>query len=105
MVQRVIISKSVPPPHISHIYHALFLPVHLSDPPIAIPSHSQIHSSDTPNRTLDPIFAITIGLAAAANRIHREETEKGRDMSQTLEVLRRRVGIAWESVRGSEAQS
>ncbi|KAF2711210.1 hypothetical protein K504DRAFT_375620, partial [Pleomassaria siparia CBS 279.74] len=47
-------------------------------------------------RTLDPLFALTIGLAAATTRINREEKEKGRSTAQTVDVLKRRVGIAWE---------
>jgi hypothetical protein len=45
------------------------------------------------NRSLDPIFAISIGLAAALTRINREEREKGRNTDQSIEVLKRRVGI------------
>lgn len=55
-------------------------------------------------RRLDPLFAISIGLMAAATRIRREELEKGRDVGQSVEVLRRRVGIWWagEGVEGEE---
>jgi hypothetical protein len=48
------------------------------------------------HRSLDPLFAITIGLGAALTRIDREEKEKGRSTAQTFEVFKRRVGIAWE---------
>ncbi|PVI01997.1 hypothetical protein DM02DRAFT_503823, partial [Periconia macrospinosa] len=47
------------------------------------------------SKRLDPLFALSIGLMAAATRIRREEVEKGRDVGQTLEVLRRRVGGWW----------
>lgn len=47
-------------------------------------------------RRLDPIFAISIGLAAAATRINREEREKGRNTAATVEVLKRRVGLWWD---------
>lgn len=47
------------------------------------------------NRTLDPLFAISIGLAAAATRINREEKEKGRSTQQTIELVKRRWGLAW----------
>ncbi|KAF1979206.1 hypothetical protein BU23DRAFT_447269, partial [Bimuria novae-zelandiae CBS 107.79] len=53
-------------------------------------------------RRLDPIFAISIGLAAAATRIHREEREKGRGVGETLEVARRRFGIWWEGGQGKK---
>lgn len=46
-------------------------------------------------KRIDPIFAITIGLAAAGTRINREEKEKGRSTQESVEVFRRRVGIAW----------
>ncbi|KAF2280430.1 uncharacterized protein EI97DRAFT_464384 [Westerdykella ornata] len=48
------------------------------------------------SKTIDPLFAISIGLAAAVNRIHREEKDAGRTVGQSVEVLKRRVGIAWE---------
>jgi len=41
------------------------------------------------SRALDPIFAISIGLAAAATRINREEKEKGKATSETLESAKR----------------
>jgi hypothetical protein len=51
-------------------------------------------------RGLDPIFAITVGLSAAVLRINRDEKEIGKSTSQTLESLRKRLGIAWEDVVG-----
>jgi hypothetical protein len=45
------------------------------------------------SRAADPIFAFAIGLSAAAMRIKREEKEKGRAPSQTLEVAKRRMGL------------
>ncbi|KAF2129190.1 hypothetical protein P153DRAFT_291724 [Dothidotthia symphoricarpi CBS 119687] len=47
------------------------------------------------SRALDPVFAISIGLAAAATRINREEKERGRSTEESLQVLKRRWGIAW----------
>ena len=38
-----------------------------------------------------------LGLAAAATRITREETEKGRSTAETVQVFKRRVGLWWES--------
>jgi hypothetical protein len=55
------------------------------------------HMFANSNRRLDPIFAITIGLAAAFTRINREEKEKGRSTQESLDVLRRRWRLAWEN--------
>ena len=41
------------------------------------------------SRTADPVFALAIGLSAAAMRINREEKEKGKTTQQTLDALRR----------------
>lgn len=41
------------------------------------------------SRVADPIFAVTIGLAAAATRINREEKEKGKTTGQTVEAAKR----------------
>ncbi|KAK4180358.1 hypothetical protein QBC36DRAFT_177919 [Triangularia setosa] len=45
------------------------------------------------SRVVDPIFAVFIGLSAAATRINREEKEKGRTTQQTLDTFRRRLGF------------
>ncbi|KAF2811928.1 uncharacterized protein BDZ99DRAFT_569869 [Mytilinidion resinicola] len=50
------------------------------------------------SKRLDPVFALAIGAGAAAARISREEKEKGRNAAQTVDVLRRRVGLAWEKI-------
>lgn len=52
------------------------------------------------NRGLDPIFAVSVGVAAAFVRIRREDKDKGRNMEQTLEVFKRRVAIAWKEYFG-----
>ncbi|RDI79202.1 putative 1,4-beta-D-glucan cellobiohydrolase A [Venturia inaequalis] len=52
------------------------------------------------SKRLDPPFAIAVGVAAATLRIKREETEKGFTPAQTVETLRRRVGLVWGDVRG-----
>ena len=44
-------------------------------------------------RSLDPVFAIGIGLAAAGIRIRREEREKGHSMNETLEAGKRRLSM------------
>ncbi|KAH9218642.1 hypothetical protein DL95DRAFT_385325, partial [Leptodontidium sp. 2 PMI_412] len=45
------------------------------------------------SRIGDPLFALFIGLGAAATRINREEKEQGRSTSQTVESGLRRVGL------------
>lgn len=44
------------------------------------------------SRVADPIFAVVIGLSAAALRINREEKEKGRTTQQTIASMKRFVG-------------
>ena len=71
--------------------------IHLPDLPVChshpkLPLAATDHSSN-----LDPIFALSIGLAAAATRIRREEKEQGRTDAQTWEALRRRVGSLFSS--------
>jgi hypothetical protein len=38
------------------------------------------------SRVADPFFAVFIGVSAAVTRINREEKEKGRTRSQTIEA-------------------
>ncbi|KAH7370630.1 hypothetical protein BKA65DRAFT_445634 [Rhexocercosporidium sp. MPI-PUGE-AT-0058] len=45
------------------------------------------------SRIGDPLFALFIGLGAAATRINREEKEQGRSTSQTVESGLRRIGL------------
>jgi len=47
-------------------------------------------------RAIDPIFATSIGVAAAVVRINREEKEKGRSTEQSIETLKRRVNMVME---------
>ena len=54
------------------------------------------------HRRLDPIFAISIGLAAAFTRINREEKEKGRSTQESLDVLKRRWSLAWQNDDGTK---
>lgn len=42
------------------------------------------------NRAVDPFFAASIGIAAAAVRINREEKEKGHSTEETVGLARRR---------------
>lgn len=41
------------------------------------------------SRVADPIFAVFIGVSAAAMRINREEKEKGRTTQETMAAARR----------------
>ena len=47
------------------------------------------------SRSLDPIFAIGIGLAAAGVRIRREERDKGHSMNETVEAGKRRLSVVF----------
>lgn len=57
-------------------------------PTAAQTSHSPVHTTNHEEKTRygDPLFAITIGLAAAAVRIRREEGEKGRGGGEVVAV-------------------
>ncbi|KAL2066476.1 hypothetical protein VTL71DRAFT_2547 [Oculimacula yallundae] len=55
-------------------------------PPHAAPIHLI-------SRLGDPIFAVFIGLGAAATRINREEKEMGRSTEETVQSGLRRVGL------------
>lgn len=44
-------------------------------------------------RAIDPLFAVGVGVVAAAVRVNREEKEKGQTTEQTVESLKRRVGM------------
>ncbi|KAF1938171.1 hypothetical protein EJ02DRAFT_425923 [Clathrospora elynae] len=48
------------------------------------------------SKRIDPIFAVSIGLAAAFTRINREEKEKGRTTGESVDVLKRRWRLAWQ---------
>ncbi|KAK1985167.1 hypothetical protein LZ30DRAFT_779246 [Colletotrichum cereale] len=45
------------------------------------------------SKVADPIFALVIGLSAAATRINREEKEKGKTTQQTIAAAKRRLGL------------
>ncbi|KAI9672908.1 MAG: hypothetical protein M1829_004458 [Trizodia sp. TS-e1964] len=57
------------------------------------------------SKHLDPVFALAIGLSAAAVRIRREEREKGRGVEQSWAVLKRRVAAPhrWRWMTGETA--
>lgn len=67
---------------------------------VEYPSNSH-PEADCLRRRLDPLFAISIGLAAAFTRINREEKEKGRSTQESIDVLKRRWSLAWQ---GNEAE-
>ncbi|KAI2641967.1 hypothetical protein GGS21DRAFT_486822 [Xylaria nigripes] len=46
------------------------------------------------SRVADPIFALVIGLGAAALRINREEKEKGKTTQQTIQSAKSRLGLS-----------
>lgn len=46
-------------------------------------------------RSIDPIFAIGVGLAAALVRIRREENERGKTLQDTMNSVRHRFDLAW----------
>ncbi|KAL1877059.1 hypothetical protein Daus18300_002669 [Diaporthe australafricana] len=46
------------------------------------------------SKVADPIFALFIGLSAAATRINREEKGKGRSTSETINAGLRRTGLS-----------
>ncbi|KAI6801441.1 hypothetical protein KC363_g1343 [Hortaea werneckii] len=52
------------------------------------------------SKAIDPIFATSIGVAAAVVRINREEKEKGRSTEQSIETLKRRVNMVMEKSGG-----
>ncbi|OAL55473.1 hypothetical protein IQ07DRAFT_639153 [Pyrenochaeta sp. DS3sAY3a] len=54
------------------------------------------------SKALDPVFAISIGLAAAFTRINREEKEKGRTTQESIDVLKRRWTLAWHEDNGDK---
>lgn len=45
------------------------------------------------SRVGDPLFALFIGLGAAATRINREEKEQGRSTKETVDAGLRRIGF------------
>lgn len=44
---------------------------------------------------MDPIFAVSVGVAAAAVRINREEKEKGHTTQESFDALKRRAGLVF----------
>ncbi|TVY38698.1 hypothetical protein LSUB1_G002530 [Lachnellula subtilissima] len=55
------------------------------------------------SRTLDPIFAIFVGLGAATTRINREEKEAGRSTKETVDNGLRQGGGGGVGMTGSMA--
>ncbi|KAK3646553.1 hypothetical protein LTR56_000457 [Elasticomyces elasticus] len=52
-------------------------------------------------RVIDPLYAVFIGAGAAAVRIRREEKEKGRNTSESVESLKQRVQMLFEKETGT----
>lgn len=61
--------------------------------------------TDICHRAIDPIFAMGIGITAAAVRINREEKEKGHSTQQTLDRLKRRTSMLFEKGNDVKAAS
>lgn len=53
------------------------------------------------NRAIDPIFAVSVGVTAAAVRINREEKEKGRTTEDTIDALKRRTAMLFDSKKSN----
>lgn len=56
----------------------------------------------TISRAVDPIFAVSVGVAAAAVRINREEKEKGRTTQESYSALKRRFNMLFQSNKVAE---
>ncbi|KAF2462354.1 hypothetical protein BDY21DRAFT_360290 [Lineolata rhizophorae] len=65
-------------------------------PRICHPTNPVSSTSRASSLALDPVFAISIGVAAAALRIRREEREQGRSLADTAAALRRRTRLVWD---------
>ncbi|KXT09072.1 hypothetical protein AC579_1155 [Pseudocercospora musae] len=52
------------------------------------------------SKAIDPIFAVTVGITAAAVRINREEKEKGRSTQDTIDTLKRRTAMLFDGEKG-----
>lgn len=46
-------------------------------------------------RTLDPIFALSVGITAAVVRINREEKAKGKTTQDIFDALKRRTALVF----------
>lgn len=53
------------------------------------------------SRMGDPIFAVIIGLGAAATRINREQKEKGKTTEQTIEAGKRYISYSMKCSRSN----
>ncbi|KAK5120052.1 hypothetical protein LTR85_006533 [Meristemomyces frigidus] len=56
------------------------------------------------SKAIDPVFAMGVGIAAAAVRINREEKEKGHSTQETLNTFKRRTSKLFEKDSGSEGK-
>lgn len=86
-------------PRYTHIISKYLFPfLSLSSLPLPQLSSKPSTLNKTRNRTLDPLFALSIGLTAALVRINREEKEKGKSTTQTIDSLKRR----WQLLLGGQ---
>ncbi|OQN99621.1 hypothetical protein B0A48_14763 [Cryoendolithus antarcticus] len=54
------------------------------------------------SKSIDPIFAMSVGLAAAYVRINREEKEKGKTTQQSVDSLRLRLPMALDAIKSTK---
>lgn len=47
------------------------------------------------HRSLDPVFAVSIGVAAAVVRINKDEKAKGNSTEQIIDTLKRRLALLY----------
>ena len=59
----------------------------------------------THKRRIDPLFAMSVGIAAAFVRINREEKEKGKTTQQSIESLKSRWALLFESGKEKVVES
>ena len=61
-----------------------------------------IQDPNMASRGLDPILAMSVGIAAAAVRINREEKEKGRSTQETIDSLGRRTSMLFDGDKNAQ---
>jgi len=50
------------------------------------------------SKRLDPVFAIFVGTTSAWFKVRKDEQAKGRSVQETVDTLKRRVGMAGKLV-------
>lgn len=72
---------------------------------VSINLNTSLSSTELRGRSLDPVFAVFIGVSAAAMRINREEKEKGRSTQDSIDSLKRRTQLVFGSSEGKKSGS